>query len=129
MVMTHVERQYSKNLPGTKCNAGVDYPKKTVGKRITANLTPNQMSHVLDTCDGQPGDPVNNGLRARYFCQPKVFAQNSKNPGHCSEPDTSYKKELQSNENNIHLAANDWNHCLAFSLFQFLSIFSVFFFN
>ena len=127
--MTHVERQYSKNFPCTQCNAGVDYPKKTVGKRIATNLAPNQMSYVLDTRDGQLGDPVNNGLRTRCFCQSKVFTQNSKNPGHCSEPDTSYKEELQSNENNIHLAANDWNHSLAFSLFQLLSIFFSFFFN
>jgi hypothetical protein len=84
---------------------------------------------MLDTCDGQPGDPVNNGLRARCFCQSKVFAQNSKNPGHCSKPDTSYKEELQSNENNILLAANDWNYSLAFSLLQLLSIFFSFFLN
>jgi hypothetical protein len=58
-----------------------------------------------------------------------VFAQNSKNPGHCSEPDTSYKEELQSDENNIRLAANDWNLSLAFSLLQLLSIFFSLFFK
>ncbi len=127
--MAHVERQYSKNLPCTECNADVDHPQKAVGKRITTNLTPNQMSHVLDTRDGQPGDPVNNGLRARCFCQSELFAKNSKNSRHCSEPDTSYKEKLESDKNNIHLAANDWNFSLAFSLLQLLLSFLNLFFQ
>ena len=114
--MTHVKRQYSKNLSCTKCNTGINHPKKTVGKRIAANTTPNQMSHALDTRDGQPGDPVNNSLRAWCFCKSKVFTKNSNNPGYCSKPDMSYKEELQSNENNIHLTVNDRSIDQAFSL-------------
>ncbi len=83
------------------------------------------MSRMLVACNGQPHDPVNDGLRARRLCQSEESAQNAKNSRHGSETDARRKEELQSDMNKLDLAADGRCLFLVFYLFPLCLIFLI----
>ena len=85
-----------------------------------------ERGRMLDPCDGEPCDPINDGLGTGRFGQSKslpwtrsrVMAQHAKNSRNGSKADARRKEELQSNSHNFRLGTEDRHLVLLFHLFQ-----------
>src|SRR3972149_2649157 len=123
LVVADGKRQQGKDLSGAEGDADIDHPNKPVIRGILMKWSAKERGQMLDPCDGEPCNPVNDGLGTGRFGQPKVMAQHAKNSRNGSKADTRRKEEFQSDLNHLRLGAEDWHFVLLFLLFQLCLIF------
>ena len=107
-VVTGIESQDGQNLSGPESDAGVDHPDESIGGRCACQGRAVQLRGGLDAHQGEPGYPIDDGLRTRCVHDPKCSGEQGQNSGYSSKADMTHEKQLQGQRYDIHLVHDGW---------------------
>jgi len=102
-----IERYNGDNLARAQGNAEIDHPDQAVRKGGLAQREAPKGTGRVDAHDGEPDDPVDNGLWARRFVDAQGQSQEREDARDSPKANACLSKELQSHVDHIDLGHGD----------------------
>ena len=96
-----VEGQNGQYLTRAKSDGDIDDPDEAIGEGIGAQGDFRPLGSILEASDGEPRDPVDDGLRAGGFGETQGRGQHGQDSAHGPKTNASLHKELEADLDQI----------------------------
>src|SRR5712692_12114461 len=103
MMVMDINGQDGQDFTHAQANTAIDHPDEAVGKGGLAQREAPKGAGRVETHDGEPDDPMDDGLRARLFVDAQGQSQESEDARDRAKANASDEKELESQGDHVDL--------------------------
>src|SRR5712692_3831670 len=103
MMVMDINGQDGQDFTCAQANTAIDHPDEAVGKGGLAQREAPKGAGRVETHDGEPEDPIDDGLRARRFVDAQGQSQESEDARDGAKANASVEKKLESQGDHVDL--------------------------